>query len=354
MEDLKKIYYSPETGYAGINQLQRRMREKGIKLSQKELQNFLQQQITYTLHKPVKHKFPTRKVYVSGMDDQWQADLVDMIAYSKHNDNYQYILTVIDCLSKFLWALPLKTKSPNDVKQAFDTIFKTSKHIPRKLQTDAGTEFYGKEMQKFLKANSIHHFSSFNEKKASIVERVNRTVKERMWKYFTANNTYRWIDILDKLVQGYNTSFHRTIQMKPADVNKNNEKDVWNTVYMKDKAIDNKKPKLQEGDLVRISKYKRKLFDKGYLPSWAEELFRVAKVFKTSPATYNLTDWNSDPIKGRFCEAELQKVVDTGDYRIEKVMKTRTRKGQKEALVKWHGWPEPYNQWIPSKSLQEI
>jgi hypothetical protein len=83
-------------------------------------------------------------------------------------------------------------------------------------------------------------------------------------------------------------------------------------------------------------------------------LFRIVKVYNTSPATYSLTDWNSEPIEGRFYEAELQKVVDTGEYRIEKVLKTRTRKGQKEALVKWHGWPEQYNQWLPANSLQEV
>ena len=99
-----------------------------------------------------------------------------------------------------------------------------------------GLNFMEKKCKSFLKTNNIHHFSSFTEKKASIVERVNRTLKERMWKYFTANNTYKWIDVLSKLVKGYNTSFHRTIQMKPGDVNKNNEKDVWNTVYMKGKA----------------------------------------------------------------------------------------------------------------------
>src|SRR5277367_4363923 len=264
---LEDTYYSPETGFVGINQLQRRLKEKGVKLSQKELQSFLQKQLTYTLHKPVKHKFPTRKVYVSGIDDQWQADIVDMQSFSKHNDDYKYILTVIDCLSKYLWALPLYTKSPKDVKQAFDIIFNTSGRIPKKLQTDAGTEFYGKEMQTFLKKHDIHHFSSFSETKASIVERVNRTLKERMWKYFTGSNTYKWIDVLDKLVEGYNTSFHRTIQMKPVDVNKMNEKDVWNTIYMK-KTFLTKKPKLKEGDMVRINKYKRKLFDKGYLKNW--------------------------------------------------------------------------------------
>ena len=254
-KQLEDIYYSPETGFSGINQLQRRLKEKGVKLSQKELQSFLQKQLTYTLHKPVKHKFPTRKVYVSGIDDQWQADIVDMQSFSKHNDDYKYILTVIDCLSKYLWALPLKTKSPKDVKQAFDIIFQSSGRIPKKLQTDAGTEFYGKEMQTFLKMHDIHHFSSFSETKASIVERVNRTLKERMWKYFTANNTYRWIDILDKLVQGYNTSFHRTIRMKPADVNKNNEKIVFRKLYKNRTPLE--KQTLEIGDRVKAPEVRK-------------------------------------------------------------------------------------------------
>jgi len=353
MDKLEDIYYAPETGFVGINQLQRRLKEKGIKVSQKELQNFLQRQITYTLHKPVKHKFPTRKVYVSGIDDQWQADIVDMIGFAKHNDDYQYILTVIDCLSKFLWAVPLKTKSPRDVKAAFVGIFESSGRIPRRLQTDAGKEFYGKEMQTFLKQHNIHHFSSFSEKKASIVERVNKTLKERMWKYFTAKSTYKWTDVLDKLVEGYNSSFHRTIKMKPVDVNKSNENQVWNNIYFSEK-INSRKGKFKEGDLVRINKYKRKLFDKGYLPAWTEEIFRVSNVHNTSPITYSLVDWNNETIEGRFYDAELQKVIDKGEYRIEKVIKSRTRKGKKEALVKWFGWPEKFNQWLPFESVYEI
>ena len=125
-----------------------------------------------------------------------------------------------------MWAIPLKTKRPKDVKEAFAIIFRLSGRIPEKLQTDAGKEFYGKEMQEFLKKHNIHHFSSFSDKKASIVERVNRTLKERMWKYFTSENSYRWIDVLYKLVDGYNSSFHRTIKMKPMDVNKSNENEV--------------------------------------------------------------------------------------------------------------------------------
>jgi hypothetical protein len=208
-------------------------------------------------------------------------------------------------------------------------------------------------MQEFLKKHNIHHFSSFSDKKASIVERVNRTLKERMWKYFTAQNSYRWIDVLDKLVEGYNTSFHRTIKMKPIDVNKSNENQVWNNIYSSEK-INSKKPKLKKGDLVRINKYKRKLLDKGYLPSWTEEIFRVTEVHNTSPTTYSLVDWNNETIEGRFYEAELQKVIDKGEYRIEKVVKTRTSKGKKEALVKWFGWPEKFNQWLPFESVHEI
>ena len=353
MDKLEHIYYAPETGFVGINQLQRRLKEKGVQVPQKQVKDFLQKQLTYTLHKPVRHKFPTRKVYVNGIDDQWQADIVDMIAFAKHNDDYKYILTVIDCLSKFLWGVPLKTKSPKHVKEAFAIIFQSSGRIPQKLQTDAGKEFYGREMQEFLKKHNIHHFSSFSDKKASIVERVHRTLKERMWKYFTAKNTYKWVDVLQKLVEGYNTSYHRTIQMKPGNVDKNNEKVVWENIYG-EKLEKKQKPKLKKGDLVRITNYKRKLFDKGYLPSWTEEIFRVVKMYNTSPVTYTLADWNNETIEGRFYEAELQHIIDSGNYEIEKVLKTRTRKGQKEVFVKWNGWPELFNSWLPAQSLFEV
>ena len=92
-----------------------------------------------------------------------------------------------------------------------------------------------------------------------------------MWKYFSSQNHYRWIDVLDKIILNYNNSYHTAIKMKPVDVAKQNESEVWNNLYGKVEA--SSRPKFVASDTVRITKYKRKLFDKGYVPNWTEEIF---------------------------------------------------------------------------------
>ena len=96
---------------------------------------------------------------------------------------------------------------------------------------------------------------------SEIVERFNRTLKTSMWKYFYSKGTYTWVDILDDLTDNYNHSKHRTIMMKPADVNKSNKHQVWITLYgyvQGDFPI----PKFKVDDTVRVSKYKN-IFSKG-------------------------------------------------------------------------------------------
>jgi hypothetical protein len=233
------------------------------------------------------------RVYVHKIDEQWQADLVEMIPYSSHNDEYKYILTVIDVFSKYAWAIPLMSKTPDDVKQAFKTIFKSGRK-PKKIQTDDGMEFFGKSMRNYFKEENIGHFSTKSELKASVVERFNRTIKEKMWRCFTFRNNYRWIAVLDDLIHNYNTSYHRSIKMKPIEVTTDNEEIVWRNLFAISRKVT--KPRFVTGDVVRITKYKRRLFDKGYVPNWTEEEFVISKVFETNPPTYTISDMNGDNI----------------------------------------------------------
>ena len=113
------MYYDPKRGYSGVNQLVKKTR-----YSKKKVEEFLAKQRVYTLHKPIRHRFKTRRVLVSNIDDQWQADLVDMQKLSKYNKNYNYILTVIDIFSKFAWAIPIKKKTGEEILKAFNIIFK--------------------------------------------------------------------------------------------------------------------------------------------------------------------------------------------------------------------------------------
>src|SRR5579863_952110 len=121
---MEKVYYNPKTGYSGINEL---IRKTGK--TKKEVEEFLQKQDTYTLHKPYRKPI-RRKVYVDGIDDQFQIDLVDMQKLKYHNSHYNWILMIIDCFSKYGWAIPIKKKTGKDITTAFETFFKNQNRIP--------------------------------------------------------------------------------------------------------------------------------------------------------------------------------------------------------------------------------
>ena len=173
-----------------------------------------------------------------------------------------------------------------------------------------------------------------------------------MFRYFTAKNTLKYIDVLPALVKTYNHSFHRSIQEKPVNVTAENEHDIWYRLYGKKKGTKVKKPKCKVGDTVRLSK-KFCPFKKGYLRGWTEEVFLVQQIYTTQPVvTYELTEWNGTPIKGTFYEENVQKVVlpDDALFRIDQVLK---RKG-KQVFVSWKGWPKEYNSWVWKKDLQVL
>ena len=138
------------------------------------------------------------------------------------NRGYNYILTVIDVLPKFVSIEPIKTKSGENLVKAFEKICKKCRQ-PEKLHTDKSTEFKNRLFQMFLKDKNILFFTTHNDTKAAIVEQFNRTLKGKMWKYFSAKSTLKYIDVLQQLMYSYNHSRHRSIEMKPADVNRENE-----------------------------------------------------------------------------------------------------------------------------------
>ena len=270
-------------------------------LNRKNVIEYLNQQNTYTLHRPLRINYPTRRVYVHKIDEQWQADLVDMRKYSTKNKYYNYLLTVIDCFSKYAWVIPIKKKSSQYIIDSFDIIFKH--RVPKRLQTDLGKEFINKNFQSFLNKHNVKWFATDSKYKASIVERFNRTFKTMMWKYFTEKQTKKWIDIIDDLVSNYNNTHHRSIRMTPVEASHiDNQHIVYKNLY--DVKYDNRNVKFNIGDKVRISKYKR-VFTKGYLPNFTNEVFVISDVLNTHPTTYKIKDLKDNEITGIFYESEL-------------------------------------------------
>ena len=119
---------------------------------------------------------------MSGINDIWAADLIDMQAFSKDNSGIKYLLTVIDIFYKFVWIVPLKRKTEQEVANEISSIIKERR--PSKMWVDKGREFYNKDGQKIVEI-----YSTENEKNSCVIERFNRTIKEKMFKYFSTNTT---------------------------------------------------------------------------------------------------------------------------------------------------------------------
>ncbi|KAL9964193.1 hypothetical protein ACROYT_G027791 [Oculina patagonica] len=190
-----------------------------------------------------------------------------------------------------------------------------------------------------------------NQGKAVVIERFNRTLKNKMYKQFTIQGNTQYLEMLPKIVKEYNNTKHSSIKMTPTEASKKkNEGTVYFNLYGDMEPL-SAKPKFKVGDKVRISKYKRIVFDKGYTPNWSEEMFVITKIQHTNPITYKLKDLRDEEIQGSFYEPELLKAKQEV-FRIDKVIRRDYKK--KQALVKWKGYNDDFNSWIPMKDLQHI
>lgn len=306
------------------------------------------QQIIRELHKPARRNFPRRQTVLKGMHDLYQADLVEMRPYSKINKGYNYILTVIDCFTKVAHAFPLKNKTGESVTNGMKTILHSIGKRVKNLQTDDGTDFFNAKFSMLMSSYNINHYSTYSDKKAAIIERFNRTLKSAMYKKFSERGTHVWYDILPELIKKYNETKHRTIGVKPKEVNKRNEREISARIKLNTTPRPDKVPPktFVNGDKVRISKYKH-VFAKGYLPNWTNEVFTVHRVQPTYPETYILKDCRGEILHGGFYGHELLKSKSGNVYLVEKVLKKRGN----NCLVRWLGFDKSHDSWISMKDL---
>ena len=290
-------------------------------------------QLACELHNLVQRRFDKRTVFAKQIDDIWPADLVDMSPFSRSNKGYKYLLTVVDVFSKYGWIVPLKSQTGKEVAQAFRKLFLAGR--PSRLWTDMGSEFYNQQLQAVLTANNVAFYSTEDEEKSSVVERWNRTMRNIIWKYFTANNTQKYIDVLLSMVEKYNNTYHRSIKLTPSDAhNPANYQHVHNTLYAK---TQNSTPKFHVGDKVRITRKKGTL-EKGFTPNWTEAVFNISSVKSTKPPTYTIKDTLGEHVQGTFYEQELQLSVQE-IFHIEQVL----RRKKNQAYVKWKGYSGAFN-----------
>ena len=162
--------------------------------------------------------------------EEESTDLIDMQAFSKDNHGIKYLLTVIDIFSKFVWIVSLKRKTGQEVANAFSRILKEQR--PSKMWVDHDREFYNKDVQKLVEL-----YSTENEEKSDVIERVNKTIKEKMFKYISANYTRKCIDILDVLVDQYNNTTQSSIKMTAKEASRKETKIKCGEIYIQNLAV---------------------------------------------------------------------------------------------------------------------
>ena len=187
-KELEEIYYdlSDPRAYSGAHKIL-----KNSKYLPTAVVHWLEGNNSYTLHKLYRKNY-TRRIYnIQNVGDMWECDLADFRKHKKDNDNYQYVFVCIDVLSKYVYAGPILNKKALTVAEAFGKILSRCKHrLPIFMQGDRGKEFLGSDFQKFLRQKGIMFRKTCNpEIKASCAERFLRTLKEKIWRYFTHNHT---------------------------------------------------------------------------------------------------------------------------------------------------------------------
>ena len=200
---LEEIYFDIENsgGYCDLERLYRKAIQKKPSITHADVKDWLISNDTYTLLKPVRRKFNRLPILVDKIDEQLQADLMDVSWWKRYNDGVCFILVVVDLLSRFAWIAPLKDKSAASVTLAFSRILDKGR-IPSKLQTDQGKEFLNRPFKALMEQYGINHFTTTSDEvKCAVVERLNRTLREKIYRYLHAQKTNRFIDVLDKVAK---------------------------------------------------------------------------------------------------------------------------------------------------------
>ena len=359
MDDtLKTIYTNPsdEGSFSSIVNLQRRaQQEYGRRIPSPSIRAWTSGRKSYTLHKKVVRKFKRRKTIARGIGHQYQADLIQFDSLSRYNSNYNYILVCIDVFSRKAFAEAIKRKTGPDVAAALENIFRKSSVIPALLQVDFGKEFFNQHVRQVLDRYGVKMFAVNSEKKASIVERLILTLKRRLFRWMTENNTKRYLDVLDDIIHAYNHYVHRSIGMKPVDVSAENESELWQKQYGNEFPL-RVTFRYNLGDRVRIAKHK-KTFEKSYLPQWSDEYFFVSRRRATRPPTYKLKSAEGRELVQSFYEEQLQSVrrpeLD-GLYPVDIIKSQPGQNGRLRHFVHYRNYPPVFDRWLDSAHVTHI
>lgn len=346
---LSRIYYGKSEGaLRGIQALYRQARKEGVQVSRDQVKQFLSSQPTYSLFRPARRNYPRNIIRANVSGEVVQIDIMDMQRYKSHNDGYAYVLLAYDTYSRFLQGVPLKDRKPGGIIQGLETFINGPLGISN-IYWDKEGSFLSKRVQDFLKDVNISNYTTKSQVKAPGVERVIRTIRTAVQRFFHANKTTRWLEFLPDFIASYNERKHSSTHVPPNEALNN---PMLVLPQIKPRGIPTKEEDLPPiGSYVRLNRL-RALFDKEASGTWTEEVFRVVR-HKTSsqiPLIY-VEDLAGDPVQGGLYPQEYQQIkFDSRERQVERVLETRRRsiRGRRRIQYKvtFKGYPPSVTGWV--------
>ena len=215
-------------GHRGRDSTFERLSSTFFNLSRQEVHMFIQQTETYQVSSKTHNmEKVTNPLVTSAPMEHWQMDLVDFLSRAKDNSGYTFMLVVVDCFSKFIWAFPLKKKRAEEVLDNLKRLFYTE-GFPTILQSDNGGEFVAKESTEFYRKAGILFRTgrAYKPSTQGQVERSNRTIKQAIYHDMLTSGNSSWVSELPQRIFTYNTLTQSSTGRTPYELHRG-RKSPW-------------------------------------------------------------------------------------------------------------------------------
>ena len=343
-----------------------------VDIDSEELKNIMSKSNIYTEHREFKKPKNLPPIRTYGENYLWEADLMFFTHpdLAKENEGFLYILAIIDTFTKMTWLVNLKSKDTKIITEKVNKLF-VDIEKPKYLRVDGGGEFVSNLFINMCKKNNVKIFLAMEPIKCAMIERFNRTFKRILMQKMEKENSLRWIDFVSDSQEIYHNRRHSTLKMKPSEVagNKKNKKIILRNNLKRYSIFDRiryrknkKQPKFKLGQFVKIFQ-KKGIFARGFNQNVTKEYFTIYYIDRMlSKDRYYLKDIQGDKIIGSFYEEYLVPFTPSGDddgdvYKIDPSFKGMKRKNINRVphiFVKWLGWPDKFNQWVPYRNVQHL
>lgn len=329
---------SPES-FGSVQLIWDRVKAEGapFEIRKRDVSEFLRSFESFTKYQKTIRKIQHSTHVVPSNNLCWESDILHFQKFEGFNDSYKYILCCCDSYSRLLMVEPLKSKKSQDVIDAMESIFKRTNSKPVVMFLDMGTEYTSKIFKEFAKGHNIRLLYAHQDVHAAKIERLQRTLKSIIFRYFAQNNTLTYINHLYQFESNYNHRVHTVTQQRPIDLAKDSESQDdekrkklaylrsnrkffiqdfrraladyrTRCLHAKTKSKVGRQTKLKINTPVRLVRLFKNKFQKGYDQNYSDQVYFISQVMPGNPPRYTVRTEDGEEVKGSIYASEMKAV----------------------------------------------